>query len=99
MRTSTGQKNGVKWTLRELDDLDFADDLALPSNNQKQMKKKTSLTETTAATLGLNVNKGKTKIMKINSKNSPVTLQGDVLDEVQSFMHLGSIIGTNGGRE
>ena len=65
MRTSTeGQKNGLQWTLWEqLVDLD----LALLSHNQKQMQKKTSLIETTAATSGLNVNKDKTKIMKINS--------------------------------
>ncbi|KAI0214818.1 Ras-specific guanine nucleotide-releasing factor RalGPS1 [Lamellibrachia satsuma] len=64
MRTSTGQKNGLQWTLWEqLVDLD----LALLSHNQKQMQEKTSLIETTAATSGLNVNKDKTKIMKINS--------------------------------
>ena len=60
-------------------------------------RRKASLIETTTATLGLNVNKGKTKIMKINSKNSsPVTVQREVLDEVQSFTYLGSIVDTNG---
>ena len=50
------------------------------------MQEKTSLMETTVATLGLNVNKDKTKVMKTNSKNnSPNTLQGEVIDELQSF--------------
>ena len=43
--------------------------------------------------------KGKTKIMKINGKkNSPVAVQGKVLDEAQSFMYIGSIVNTNGGK-
>ena len=65
------QKNGLQWTLWEqLDDLDFADDLALLSHNPRQIQGKPSLIETTAAMLGLNVNKGKTKITKINCKNN-----------------------------
>ena len=37
MRTSTeGQKHGLQWTLwEELEDVDFVEDLALPSHNQK----------------------------------------------------------------
>ena len=81
---------------------------------RNKCKKKTSLIETTAATLGLNVNKGKTKIMKNNSKtkimknnsktkimknNSPIKQQGEVADEVQSFMYLGSIMDTNRGTD
>ena len=46
------------------------------------------------------MNKDKTKIMKINSKNnSPITPQGEVLDEVQSFAYLGSIMDTNVGTD
>ena len=45
------------------------------------------------------MNKEKTKIMTINSKNSLITLQREVLDEVQPFTYLGSIMDTNGGTD
>ena len=36
--TTTGRKNGIQWTLwSQLDDLDFADDLALLSHNHNHM--------------------------------------------------------------
>ena len=85
--------DGLQWTLWEQLD-DFVDDLARLSHIQKQMQEQISLIETTAATLGLNVTKGESKIIKINSS---ITLQGEVLYEVQSFTYLGSIVDTNGG--
>ena len=43
MRTSTeGRRNGIQWSLwGQLDDLDFADDLALLSHTQQQIQDKT----------------------------------------------------------
>jgi hypothetical protein len=44
---TTGRSNGVQWTLlTQLDDLDFADDLALLSHNHRQMQDKTTLIAT-----------------------------------------------------
>ena len=45
MKTTTkGRNNGIQWSLwSQLDDLDFADDLALLSHNQKQMQAKTNI--------------------------------------------------------
>ncbi|VDP38999.1 unnamed protein product [Schistosoma margrebowiei] len=44
MKTSNSEwKNGIQWTTRmQLDDLDFADDLALLSQTQQQMQEKTT---------------------------------------------------------
>ncbi|KAL9970778.1 hypothetical protein ACROYT_G023202 [Oculina patagonica] len=44
MRTTTeGKKNGIQWTpWTQLEDLDFADDLALLSHNHDQMQGKTT---------------------------------------------------------
>nr|KAG5699212.1 hypothetical protein BaRGS_012733 [Batillaria attramentaria] len=44
MKTTTaGRKNGIQWTLwTQLDDLDFADDLALLSHSHSQMQDKTT---------------------------------------------------------
>ena len=56
--TTTGRNNGIQWTLwMQLDDLDFADDLALLSHNHSQMQYKTTLLETTSAGTGLKINR------------------------------------------
>ena len=70
MRWSTrGKRNGIQWTMwKLLDDLDFADDIALISSTQQQMQEKTSLLAETSIKLGLRPNKSKTKVMKINAK-------------------------------
>ena len=64
--TTTGRNNGIQWTLwTQLDDLDFADDLALLSHNHSQMQDKTSLLETTSAGTGLKINRKKTELIII----------------------------------
>ena len=102
MEKSTDKKrNGIQWTLWEqLNDLDFADDIALLSHNQQQMQEKTKDVATFSAQLGLNINKSKTKIMKINPSNHEhVHLAGKALEEVESFTYLGSTIDINGGSD
>ena len=60
--TTTGRNNGIQWTLwTQLDDLDFADDLALLSHNHSQMQDKTNLLETTSAGTGLKINRKKNR--------------------------------------
>ncbi|VDP16809.1 unnamed protein product [Schistosoma margrebowiei] len=51
MKTSTSEgKHGIQWTCRmQLDDLDFADDLALLSQTQQQMQEKTTSVATAPA--------------------------------------------------
>nr|KAG5688148.1 hypothetical protein BaRGS_028441 [Batillaria attramentaria] len=80
MKTTTaGRKNGIQWTLwTQLDDLDFADDLALLSHSHSQMQDKTTCLEATSAGTGLKINRKKTKLMKINTTaNTPVTVGGE----------------------
>ena len=44
MKQSTSPKNGIRWTSQsQLDDPDFADDLALLSHTQQQMQEKTNI--------------------------------------------------------
>uniref|UniRef100_A0AAV2JSU2 Reverse transcriptase domain-containing protein n=1 Tax=Knipowitschia caucasica TaxID=637954 RepID=A0AAV2JSU2_KNICA len=102
MKTSTNQmQNGIQWTLWEqLDDLDFADDLALLSHTHQQMQEKTSRVANNSARLGLHINRGKSKVFKINaSNNTPITVQGEALEEVDSFTYLGSILDKYGGTD
>ena len=100
MKTATREgRNGIQWTLwKQLDDLDFADDLALLSHNQQQMQEKTNTVAATSSQVGLSIHREKTKILKINTtSNEQVTLNGGPLEERQSFTYLGSIIDQQGG--
>ena len=102
MKTTTkGRKNGIQWSLwTQLDDLDFADDLALLSHNHNQMQDKTTILATTSLGTGLRINRKKTNIISINSAiNNTVTVGGEPIMEVNSFTYLGSIIDKEGGTD
>ena len=60
--TISDSRNGIQWTLvDQLEDLDFADDLALLSHTHSQMQAKTSKLEAISSKLGLKINTDKTK--------------------------------------
>ena len=102
MKTSTHQRrNGIQWTLwDQLDDLDFADDLALLSHTQQQMQEKTSDVATTSARIGLSIHKGKSKVLKVNATSTtPIMLDEEALEEVESFVYLGSTVDIQGGTD
>ena len=99
--TTTGRNNGIQWTLwTQLDDLDFTDDLALLSHNHSQMQDKTTLLETTSAGTGLKINKKKTELMNMNTTgNAPITVGGEPIREVESFVYLESVVDQQGGTD
>ena len=64
------------------------------------MQDKTTLLETTSAGTGLRINKNKTKLIKMNTTaNTPVTVGGESIMEVKSFVYLGSVVDQQGGTE
>ena len=70
MKHSIQGNTGIRWQMMtKLEDLDFADDLALISSSQKHMQEKTSNLNNTAKRVGFQINKKKTKLLKINAKN------------------------------
>ncbi|VDP15900.1 unnamed protein product [Schistosoma margrebowiei] len=92
MKTSTSEgKHGIQWTAQnQLDDLDFADDLALLSLTNEQMQIKTASVAAVSVSVG---HKGKTKVFKFKlENNSSITPDGETLGDVESFTYLGSII-------
>ncbi|VDO51827.1 unnamed protein product [Schistosoma margrebowiei] len=102
MKTSkSGGKHGIQWTAQnQLDDLDFADDLALLSHTHEQMQTKTASVAAVSASVGLNIHKGKTKVLEFKTENSnPITLDGETLEDVESFTYLGSIIDEQEGSD
>ena len=53
-----------------------------------------------AAQSGLHINRGKTKVLKINTTiTEPVRLDDDLLEELNSFTYLGSVVDTQGGTD
>ncbi|KAH9582494.1 hypothetical protein MS3_00007235 [Schistosoma haematobium] len=100
MKTSTSEgKHGIQWTAQnQLDDLDFADNLALLSRTHEQMQIKTASVAAVSASVGLSIHKRKTKVLKFKAENSnSITLVGETLEDVESFTYLGSIIDEQGG--
>ncbi|VDO92291.1 unnamed protein product [Schistosoma margrebowiei] len=91
----------MQWTSRmQLDDLDFADDLALLSQKQQQMQEKTNSVEASSAAIGLNIHKGKSKVLRYNTAcNNPITIDGEDLEDVKTFTYLGSIIDEHDGSD
>ena len=102
MKTATKEKrNRIQWTmLTQIDDLDFADDLALLSHSHRQIQDKTTELALISAQVGLKINKRKTKILRTNATcETSIMLEGETLEEVKDFRYLGSIVDTHGGTE
>ncbi|VDP77920.1 unnamed protein product, partial [Schistosoma mattheei] len=102
MKTSTSDGlHGMQWTAQnQLDDLDLADDLALLSHTHEQMQIKTASVAAVSASVGFSIHKRKTKVLKFKTENNiPITLDGETLEDVESFTYLGSIIYEQGSSD
>ncbi|VDP54255.1 unnamed protein product [Schistosoma margrebowiei] len=95
------KKHRIQWTAQnQLDDLDFADDLALLSRTHEQMQMKTASVAAVFASVGLSIHKGKSKVLKFKAENSSsITLDGKTLEDVESFTYLGSTVDEQGGSD
>ncbi|VDO47486.1 unnamed protein product [Schistosoma margrebowiei] len=61
------------------------------------MQIKTASVAAVSASVGLNIHKGKTKVLKYNRENiNPITLDTETLEELESFTYLGSITDEQG---
>ena len=71
MCETTKQANtGIRWRfMDQLEDLDFADDIALISTTQHQMQKKTDKLAETSQRIGLNISKTKTQVMTARTQS------------------------------
>lgn len=101
--TTAGKRNGIQWNLmNQLEDLDFADDLALLSHTYDQMQEKTSILVKNASKTRnqQGINKEKTKLMRINTNNTySIEIDNSQLENVTSFTYLGSVVNHGGGTE
>ena len=96
--TIEGCQRGIQWTLsKQLEDIDFAEDVALLSHlHDNRQDKVTSLYES-ATKLGQKINKKKTRTMRANhvNKNS-IQLRGEDIEDVEQFTYLGSVVSRDG---
>ena len=77
-----------------MDDLEFADDVALLPHSYNQMQEKTTQMEESAGKLGFSVGKGEVKSIRMNTtNNSLIMLEKGAIENVSSFTYLGSIVG------
>ena len=64
------------------------------------MQEKTNSVKDLSAQIGLHINQGKSKVLKINTTiTEPVRLDDDLMEEVNSFTYLGSVVDTQGGTD
>ena len=101
MKQTCDQKRGIQWTLFEhLEDLDFADDLALLSRQITHLQEKTAKLSLYAAHTGLQISLNKTKSMHINRKsNEKINIDDQDIEAVEDFTYLGSILSVDNGAE
>ena len=100
MRQTTADKHrGIQWTLfSQLEDLDFADDLAILSTNPGHLQQKTDRLSKYAKQTGLTINTTKTEVMAINTNTSAhITINDKILKSVDEFVYLGSLISNDKG--
>ena len=72
--------------------------MVLPSHNHRQMQDRTTCLEIISAGTGLKISKKKTELMKINTTtNTPLTVGGEPIREVDSFIYLRSAVDQKGG--
>ena len=64
-----GQRTGRQWKpFEQLGDLDFSDDLALIAGTHTHIQCKTTRLHEDSKQIGLRINVGKTKVMRLNTK-------------------------------
>ena len=97
--TTAGNKTGIRWNFTsKLEDLDFADDIALMSSCYTHMQTKTRQLNQFAARTGLRINKKKTQILRINSKcENRILIDDQELKEVDKYKYLGANVSKQGG--
>ena len=99
--THSSNNTGIGWTLfTSLEDLDYADDLALLSHLEKHMQSKTSKLQSNAEKNGLKINTKKTEVMSLNTKQpARIQVDGNNLSNTTTFTYLSSIVTSDGGAD
>ena len=69
-KTMEGSTRGIRWTLfSSLEDIDFADDVALLSHTRHDLQEKTSKLNDISQKLGIKITQKKSKVIRINQRS------------------------------
>ena len=100
-RTVAHAGTGIRWKMTTmLEELDFAGDLALISSTYTQIQKKIDNLNRNGKGTGLKISTTKTKLMRINANNNnTVVVDGQQVEDVDSFNYLGAKTTKHGGAE
>ena len=82
-----------------LEDLDFADDIALLLSKFNDLREKIGRLTEEAATVGLKLNARKCKTLRIEytSNRESIVANGEEVEDVEEFAYLGAIVDKEGG--
>ena len=99
IRTIEKEPTGIRWNFTtKLEDLDFADDLALLSSKYRDIQLKTQKLHDNASQVGLKININKTKVMRLNPNvQKPVKINENEIEDVNTFTYLGGVVTSTGG--
>ena len=100
-KTVENNNNGIRWNFTTvLEDIDFADDLALLSSTKTHIQKKVDRLNKHSKAIGMKTSIKKTKLMRYNAKDqTPVSIDGKDVEDADSFTYLGAIVNKTGGAE
>jgi hypothetical protein len=94
-------RRGIRWTpFTQLEDMAYADDIALLSHAARQLQQKTNRLASYGEQIGLKVNGKKTKVMTVNVQRPVnITVGEEPIELVKAFTYLGSVVTEEGGAE
>ncbi|KAL9964922.1 hypothetical protein ACROYT_G028635 [Oculina patagonica] len=98
MQNTNNARRGLRWKFTTvLEDLDYADDIALLSSRHKDLQEKFNRLHQVSRYTGLCINTIKTKVLRTNTKvANPISINGQDVEKVSSFIYLGATV--QGGR-
>ena len=81
------EPHGIQWSLTQwLEDLDFADDIYLLAHIRTDIEIKLRRLKKYASQVGLKINVGKTKLLRLNTNAlCEFAIKGELIDEVEKF--------------
>jgi hypothetical protein len=88
------RKRGIQWCTKErLEDLDYAGDICLLTQRFCDMEEKLKRLKEEAESAGLHININTAKGMRVTTSNTQkFRLDETEIEEVESFVHLGSVV-------
>ena len=90
-----------KLEVLRIDECAFADDLTIFARNEEDMQYNMEIWKTELEKQGLKMNMEKTKVMSVGEKstNISIKLDGNKIEQTDSYRYLGKLIHENGRNE